>query len=142
MAFVAAALLAGGCTNEEKSAPAAEPAKTEAPAAGEKAETPEKAGTLKKAEPLTQEELDLIDADPATLTPELRRKRAFALRKRIMQNPDSPQAQALEEMRLKVKSGEITPQLPPKQMHLEAPGVPAGHPPSSIPDDDAKAPAH
>jgi hypothetical protein len=39
---------------------------------------------------LTEEELALIAADPKDLTPELRRKRAYARRKQIMQNPDSP----------------------------------------------------
>lgn len=62
--------------------------------------------------PLTQAEIDLIDADPATLTPERRRDRAYALRRKIMQNPDSPTARHLEEIRLAVESGELKPQLP------------------------------
>ncbi len=62
--------------------------------------------------PLTQEELDLIAADPATLTPELRRKRGYALRRKILQNPDSPQARNLEALRLATERGEIKPQLP------------------------------
>lgn len=61
----------------------------------------------KKAPPLTQEEKDLIAADPATLTPELRRKRAFALRKKIMQNPDSPTARMLEDLRKAAERGEL-----------------------------------
>ncbi len=62
--------------------------------------------------PLTQEELDLLAADPATLTPELRRKRGYALRRKILQNPDSPQARSLEALRLATERGEIKPQLP------------------------------
>ena len=42
---------------------------------------------------LSEEDLRLLAADPATLTPEERRKRAYALRRKIMQNPDSPAAQ-------------------------------------------------
>jgi len=62
---------------------------------------------VKPAEPLTQEEKDLIAADPKDLTPELRRKRAFALRKKIMQNPDSPTARTLEELKRAALAGEI-----------------------------------
>lgn len=64
------------------------------------------------AEPLTEEEKALIDADPKTLPPEKRRERAYALRKKIMQNPDSPAAQELERVRKMIESGELTPQLP------------------------------
>ncbi len=140
----AAVLLAGGCGNgaskpaasaAEKAGPAeAKPAEAEA----KPAETAE-AKPAKKAEPLTPEELELIAASPADLTPELRRKRAFALRKKIMQNPDSEAAKSLEDMRRKVESGEITPELPPN-LTLSAP-VPSGHPPSTIPEDGAKKPA-
>lgn len=62
--------------------------------------------------PLTQEELDLLAADPATLTPELRRKRGYAVRRKILQNPDSPAARQLEALRLATERGEIKPQLP------------------------------
>lgn len=64
--------------------------------------------------PLTQEELDLLAADPATLTLEMRRKRGYALRRKILQNPDSPTARQLEALRLATERGEITPQLPNK----------------------------
>jgi len=62
--------------------------------------------------PLTQEELDLIAADPATLSPELRRKRGYAVRRKILQDPDSPAARQLEALRLATQRGEIKPQLP------------------------------
>jgi hypothetical protein len=143
IAFVAA--LAGGCGNGEPKpeAKAAEPAKAEPAkieAEAKPADTKPAEGAPKAAEPLTQEEIDLIESDPAELTPALRRKRAFALRKKIMQNPESESAKALEEMRRKVEAGEITPELPPSSgLTLSAP-VPAGHPPSSIPEDGAKKP--
>ncbi len=70
------------------------------------------------AGPLTEEEQRLIDTDPKDLSKEERRKRAFALRKKIMQNPDSPQARELERIRKAVESGEVTPAIP-------------GHPPVS-----------
>jgi len=57
---------------------------------------------------LSAEELELIAADPRALGPEQNRKRAFALRKQIMQNPDSPQAQALEEARAAALGGDLT----------------------------------
>ena len=61
--------------------------------------------------PLTQEELDLIAADVAALSPDMRRKRAFALRRKILQNPDSPTARQLESLRLAAENGELQPQL-------------------------------
>ncbi|MHC4990916.1 MAG: hypothetical protein ACYTGC_08035 [Planctomycetota bacterium] len=61
----------------------------------------------KPAGPLSQEEKDLIAADPKDLTPEQRRKRAYALRKKIMQNPDSPTARTLEELRRAALDGEL-----------------------------------
>lgn len=63
---------------------------------------------------LTAEEEALIAAEPSTLTPEQRRKRGYALRKKIMQNPDSEAAKALEEARKAAEAGEI-----------EMPGQPA-----------------
>jgi hypothetical protein len=65
--------------------------------------------------PLTQEELDLIAADPNTLTKELRVKRAYALRRKILQNPDSPMARQLEAMRRAAERGEL-PNVDPKQL--------------------------
>lgn len=56
---------------------------------------------------LTPEEEALIVADTATLTPEQRRKRGYALRKKIMQNPDSEAAKALEEARKAAEAGQI-----------------------------------
>jgi hypothetical protein len=59
---------------------------------------------------LSAEELELIAADPKSLTPEQNRKRGFALRKQIMAKPDSPAAKSLEEAREAVLNGEL--QLP------------------------------
>lgn len=63
---------------------------------------------------LTPEEEALIAAEPSTLTPEQRRQRGYALRKKIMQNPDSEAAKALEEAARAAAAGEI-----------EIPGQPA-----------------
>jgi hypothetical protein len=68
----------------------------------------------KKEPPLTQEEIDLIAADPKTLSPEMRRARAFAVRRKILQNPDSPAARQLEALRLAYERGELQKQLPDK----------------------------
>jgi len=96
----------------------------------------------KPAGPLTQEEKDLIAADPKDLTPELRRKRAYAIRKKIMQNPDSPQARTLEDLRRATLAGELeVPGLPPpeggakKDVRLEARKPPTSEPGGAPPND-------
>lgn len=61
---------------------------------------------------LTAEELDLLERDPATLGPDQNRKRAYALRKKIMQNPDSDAAKALEDARQAALAGQA--QIPGK----------------------------
>jgi hypothetical protein len=73
---------------------------------------------------LTAEEIDLLARDPKTLGPDQNRKRAYALRKKIMQNPDSDAAKALEEARLSALSGQVEiPGQPPKEkgIVIEAP---------------------
>ena len=60
-----------------------------------------------KSKELTQEELDLLAADPKTLSPEQNRKRAYALRKKVMQNPDSAAARALEDARQAALAGQL-----------------------------------
>jgi hypothetical protein len=83
-----------------------EPQKIEAQAAP----TPvSDAASRPAAEPLTEAELALIAADPQTLTPEERRARSQALRKQIMQDPDSPRARALLELGRKLQTGEVEP---------------------------------
>jgi hypothetical protein len=57
--------------------------------------------------PLSDEDIRLIEADPTTLTPEERRKRAYALRRKIMQNPDSPAARTLEDLAKAARDGSI-----------------------------------
>lgn len=58
---------------------------------------------------LTEEDKRLLAADPQSLTPEERRKRAFALRRKIMQNPDSAAARTLEDLRRATESGQLDP---------------------------------
>lgn len=88
-------------------------------------------GAPPREPPLTQAEIDLINSDPATLTPEKRRERAFALRRKIMQNPDSPAARQLEEIRRAVEAGEMSPSLPTSSPRLSAAAPPA--PPADAP---------
>ena len=64
-----------------------------------------------KVQALTPEEERLITADDNTLTAEERKKKAYALRKKILSNPDSPQAQQLKEMAGQVVTGEVAPNL-------------------------------
>lgn len=86
----------------------------EAQQATEKAEVAPAPAPEQKPQPgsleLSAEELELLDADPKTLSPEQNRKRAYALRKKIMANPESPQAKALEEARAAALGGELTPE--------------------------------
>lgn len=126
------------------------PAEKTAPEAAAVADAPPTAAVAdappakKPAEPLTQEELDLIAADPATLTPSQRRDRAFALRKKIMQNPDSPAAQSLEKLRMQIESGEVRPQLPDRGItfHAKMPADKAStDPPADAPTKTPDAPA-
>ena len=65
---------------------------------------------------LTEEDKRLIAADPKSLSPDERRKRAYALRRKIMQNPDSESAKMLEELRRAAEAGEIQ---PPGTLQLE-----------------------
>ena len=91
---------------------------TEAPAPSAKADAPANAkleptapadakAEAGKVEPLSAEDERLIAADPKTLSPDERRKRAFALRRKIMQNPDSETAKMLEDLRRAADNGEI-----------------------------------
>lgn len=64
-------------------------------------------GDAKAIPPLSEEDLRLIAADPKTLSPEDVRKRAFALRRKIMQNPDSAAARTLEDLRRAHEAGEL-----------------------------------
>ncbi len=124
LAFV----LLAGCTCSDASelpprpsAPTAQAA-AEPPAADAKAAPP----------PLSEEDQRLLAADPATLSPEDRRKRAFALRRKIMQNPDSPTARMLEDLRKAQEDGELEVPKPGETPHFEArtPGsAPQGGPP-------------
>ncbi|MCA9682883.1 MAG: hypothetical protein KC457_11850 [Myxococcales bacterium] len=61
------------------------------------------------AGPLTAEEERLIAADINTLSTEEKRLRAYAQRKKIMQNPDSEAAKALLEAQQALMAGEIPP---------------------------------
>jgi hypothetical protein len=133
-----AALLVTACgPNNPTPVPVArtEPAKTEPTTAEPTRATETKMAAPTKTEPatpkapappLTQEELDLIAADPATLTPEKRRERAFALRRKCLQNPEGACAKQLEEVRAAVESGTLVPQLPDTKggMTLSAPTKP------------------
>ena len=58
---------------------------------------------------LSEEDQRLIAMDPAELTPELRRKRAYAMRRKAMQDPDSPLARTLDDLQKASKNGEIDP---------------------------------
>jgi len=81
------------------------------------------------APPLSPEERALLEKDPKDLSPEDRRRRAHALRKQILQNPDSPAAQELARWRAMYEAGEIALPDDPKgaaMPHLSAPAKKPG----------------
>lgn len=138
--FVAIGIVAACRTETQPTAaakaPPAEPAATASVA-------PAKAEEAKAAVPeLSEEDKRLIAADPATLSPEERRKRAFALRRKIMQNPDSPTAQMLEDLRRAAENGELQPPGPGGKTQFETrTATPkSGSPPAGTPKtEDGKA---
>ncbi len=90
-----------------------------------------------KAPALSEEDQRLISADPATLSPEDRRKRAYALRRKIMQDPNSESAKAIKEGMKAIESGEL--QVPPHLLSDEAGSRPAATGPVlSAPEPKAK----
>jgi hypothetical protein len=97
----------------------------------------------KAADPLTKRELELIAADPKDLSREDRRARAYALRKKIMQNPDSPVAQELERIRKSVESGALVPNIPghPQMSEGGLTFTDPTHNKKPVPPTDANAPA-
>lgn len=112
---------------EAKVEPAAAPAETETKAAA--------------AQPLSEEDERLIAADPKTLTPEERRKRAYAMRRKIMQNPDSETAKMLQDLQRAAENGELQPpgaDGKPQFQTRTAPGVPpaGASPPAGSPEPD------
>lgn len=62
-----------------------------------------------KSPGLSEEDKRLIALDPADLTPELRRKRAYARRRQAMLDPDSPLARTLSDLQKASVNGEIDP---------------------------------
>lgn len=56
---------------------------------------------------LTREDLELLGKDPSELTREERIKRAYARRRQIMQDPDSPAARALQDLSEAARSGTL-----------------------------------
>ena len=117
------ALLAFGLGCPRAPAPAKANDKADAPVADKTPEPP--APERPKVEPLTPEEIRLIEADIEELTPDERVKRAYALRKKVMQNPNSPAALMLKDLQEAHENGEL--ELPGKEkkrgMTLYAPGT-------------------
>jgi hypothetical protein len=99
----------GGGTKADEKATTKTDEKTDAK--GDEKTDAKETAKAEKAEPLTEEELRLIEADPKDLSPDERRSRAYALRKKIMQNPDSAAAQAIMEGKEAIERGEV--ELPP-----------------------------
>lgn len=126
------------------------PACTAQPAAPEKIEPTVEAAAAEAAPAeaapatpaLTEEELALIAADPKDLTPELRRKRAYARRKQIMQNPDSPTARALNDLAEAHQAGDLDVQRKADGVWLSAPGTKptSGRPPAGWRPSDGTTP--
>lgn len=115
LSLLALLLIPLACTADPPAPKAAKDGAAKQPAAEQPAaETPEDepATPTAKAYELSSEELELIAADPSTLTPDQNRKRGYALRKKVMQNPDSAAAKSLEEARQAALAGQL--ELPTK----------------------------
>jgi len=107
-----ATVLLGACPSgpvtPKKMEPAPEAAKESAAAAEAPVNAPaEVTPEPDKPAPLSEEDLALLAADPKDLTPEMRRKRAYAHRRQIMQNPDSPAARVLKDLAEAHQAGEL-----------------------------------
>ncbi|MEX1367980.1 MAG: hypothetical protein AB1Z98_32925 [Nannocystaceae bacterium] len=155
--LAAAAALLAGCTVSSDPPGKVQPAPQAAPAADAVAADPAAPSAPtpgagdEPAPALTEEELALIAADPKDLTVEMRRKRAYARRKQIMQNPDSPTARALSDLAAAHQAGEVDiapkgdgPWLHPRGTKPTSGRPPAGWRPSdgeAEPAADAAAPA-
>lgn len=126
--FVCASLVASlGCIDppepSKQAAPEAPAAKVEPPAPVGPVTAETDQGLKPTTEPMTAEELRLIAADPKTLTPEESILRAHALRKKIMLNPDSEAAKALNEARAAVLTGQVDPKANPEGEASEDKGL-------------------
>jgi len=91
---------------------------------------------------LSAEDERLIATNPDTLSPELRRKRAHALRRKIMQTPDAPAARILHDLNEAYRAGELDPRAKPSsgpvfhaapKLAEQAPShAPSGRPPAGV----------
>lgn len=102
--LVTSLALLGACSKPPEPAPsqADKAAASEPTAKAEAKEAP-------APKPLSEEDKRLIAMDPAELTPEMRRKRAYALRRKAMQNPDSAVARTLNDLENAYQRGELDP---------------------------------
>jgi len=100
--LVTALAALGACSQPPQPQPAAK-----ARAAAQAEPAPE--AEAPKVAPLSEEDERLIAADPKDLTPEMRRKRAYALRRQAMQNPDSPLARTLTDLEKAYQDGQLDP---------------------------------
>jgi len=101
------ALALGACSTSSESQPAGAPqGDAQLP---DSPQTQDADSTKPQPPPLSAEDQRLIALDPAELTPELRRERAYALRRKAMQNPDSPLARTLTDLQNAYYNGEIDP---------------------------------
>jgi hypothetical protein len=120
MRKIGLAMLFAGCSTPATPTPAGHEQASPSASSSEPAEAPA------QPPPLSAEDLALIEADPTTLTPEQRRERAHALRRKIMQDPDSPAARTLEDLRRAHEDGLL--ELPRGKdggVVLSTPGAPA-----------------
>ncbi len=100
-----------GCVEEPtRSAAKTAPAAKAAPPSETAKPADAKAAAAEAApKELSEEDKRLIAADPKTLSPEDVRKRAFALRRKVMLNPDSPQAAVFKDLEAAAAAGELGP---------------------------------
>lgn len=101
---LASAFAAPACSKP----PQPQPAKT-ADAKGDAKEVEPTEDATPTPPPLSEEDKRLIAADPDDLTPQMRRKRSYALRRKAMQDPNSPLARTLNDLQKAYEEGDIDP---------------------------------
>ncbi len=105
--LVTSLALLGACSKPPEPQPSQADKATAAAAPAPDADAKAQAAPAPK--PLSEADKRLIAMDPAELTPDMRRKRAYALRRKAMQNPDSAVARTLNDLEDAYHRGELEP---------------------------------
>jgi len=103
--------------------------------------------TPREVAPLTADELKLIQTDPSELNMEQRKKRAYALQRKVLADPTSPAARTIQDLREAHRAGDVVITPPNAGVTFALPGhspdharPPAGWRPDNTPTTEATPP--